>query len=171
MTAAEQWRPVPGYEGLYEVSSEGRVKALPKIDAQGGRRRERMFRPSRMDAGGHLGVKLRKDGVVTSRYVHHLVLEAFVGPRPDGAVGCHWNDTPDDNRLSNLRWGSPSDNSYDRVRNGRDPNASKTHCWRGHPFDAENTRAYAGRRHCRTCQRIYDAAYKQRRPEANRKAA
>src|SRR5665647_1789598 len=102
--SAEEWRAVPGYEGTYEVSDQGRVRALARIDAQGGRRRGRLFKPSRMDAWGHRGVKLRRDGVVRSRYVHHLVLEAFVGPRPAGTEACHWNDVPDDNRLVNLRW-------------------------------------------------------------------
>lgn len=131
-----------------------------------------MFHPSRMDAWGHLGVKLRKDGIIRSRYVHHLVLEAFVGPRPDGTEACHWNDVPDDNRLVNLRWATKSENRLDCVRNGNDANARKTHCLRGHEFTEENTRPYDGRRHCRACQRIHDAAYKARRAQTTeRKAA
>ena len=161
----ERWLPVVGYEGIYEVSDLGGVRALPRIDAQGGRRRLRTFKPSRMDAWGHLGVKLRRDGVVRSRYVHHLVLEAFVGPCPPGMVGCHWNDVPNDNRLSNLRWATKSDNRLDCVRNGSDPNARKTHCLRGHPFSSENTTLRNGRRHCRECQRIYQAAYRSRRAQ------
>lgn len=167
----ERWLPVFGYEGIYEVSDLGRVRALPRIDAQGGQRRERLFKPSRMDAWGHRGVKLRKDGVVKSRYVHHLVLEAFVGERPLGTVACHWNDVPDDNRLANLRWATNSDNRHDCVRNGTDPNARKTHCLRGHEFTAENTRNYDGRRHCRACQRIHDAAHKIRRSQTTREQA
>lgn len=124
-----------------------------------------------MDIRGHVGVKLRQGGQVKSRYVHQLVLEAFVGPRPEGLEACHWNDVSDDNRLDNLRWATKSANRYDCVRNGGDPNARKTHCWRGHPFDSTNTRRYGGRRHCRECQRINDAAFKARRREAQRKAA
>ena len=163
--ASENWRAVLGYEGTYEVSDLGRVRSLPRIDAQGGSRRLRYFNPSRMDSWGHLGVKLRRDGVTKSVYVHRLVLEAFVGPRPDGMVACHWNDIPDDNRLSNLRWGSKSDNGFDRVRNGRDPNANKSHCLRGHPFSPENTILRDSRRHCRECQHIHQAAYRLRRAQ------
>lgn len=167
----EQWRPIPGYEGIYEVSSLGRVRSLPRVDAQGGRRRMRLHKPSRMDAWGHLGVKIRKGGKVKSRYVHQLVLEAFVGPRPIGMVACHWNDIPHDNRLENLRWASPGDNRTDLIRNGHDPNLSKTQCPRGHPYDEENTRNYAGRRHCRKCQRIHEAAYRTRRAAAGERSA
>lgn len=169
--SGEAWRAVPGYEGRYEVSDRGRVRSLPHIDAQGGHRRLRVLKPSRMDAWGHVGVKLRRNGVVKSRYAHHLVLEAFVGPRPTGMHACHWNDVPDDNRLSNLRWDTPTANRLDCVRNGGDHNARKTHCLRGHPFTPENTRTYAGRRHCRECQRIYEAAYKARRAASEKREA
>lgn len=167
----EAWKPVVGYVGLYEVSNLGNVRSLARVDAQGGNRRQRIFKPSRMDIKGHLGVKVRLDGVVKSRYVHQLVLEAFVGPRPEGMWGCHWNDIPDDNRLENLRWATKSANRHDCVRNGGDHNVRKTHCQRGHPYDSSNTRIYGGRRHCRECQRIADAAYKARRREAKRKEA
>lgn len=169
MDLSENWLPVVGYEGIYEVSDLGRVRALPRIDAQGGNRRLRVFKPSRMDAWGHRGVTLRRDGVIRSFYVHSLVLEAFVGPRPPGMEGCHWNDVPDDNRLTNLRWGTRSENRLDIVRNGNDPNARKTHCLRGHPYSPENTYVYAGRRHCRECQPIYQATYRAR--QAAKKAA
>lgn len=161
----ERWLPVPGYEGIYEVSDEGRVRSLPRVDAQGGMRRLRMFHPSRMDRWGHLGVKLRRDGVIKSYYVHRLVLEAFVGPCPPGMEGCHWNDVPDDNRLSNLRWATKSENRLDSVRNGTDPNARKTHCWRGHPFSPDNTAVRNRRRHCRECSYIHQAAYRRRRAQ------
>lgn len=167
----EQWRPVVGYEGLYEISDHGNARSLARIDAQGGRRKPRMFSPSRMDIRGHLGIKTRRDGIVKSQYVHRLVLEAFVGPCPDGMEACHWNDVADDNRLENLRWATRSSNRYDRVRNGLDQNAKKTHCRRGHPYDSINTKKYAGRRHCRECMRINDAAYKARRSLNQRKAA
>jgi len=161
--ATETWVAVIGYEGLYEVSDLGNVRSLARVDAQGGHRRLRLLKPSRLDAWGHRGVKLRLDGAVKSVYVHRLVLEAFVGPRPLEMVACHWNDIPDDNRLSNLRWASKSDNRLDCVRNGSDPNARKTHCLRGHEFTVANTRRHAGRRHCRKCQIIHDAAYRAKR--------
>lgn len=62
---------------------------------------------------------MRLDGKAVRKLVHHIVLEAFIGPRPDGMVGCHANDIGDDNRLENLRWDLPSANYRDRDNNGR----------------------------------------------------
>lgn len=156
----ETWRPVVGYVGLYEVSNRGRVRSVPRRDVRGYQRRMRVHRPSRMDAYGHVGVKLRKDGKVSSRYVHQLVLEAFVGARPKGTIACHWNDVSDDNRVENLRWATPRDNRNDMIRNGHDVNLAKTECKWGHPLTEDNIRIYAGRRHCQTCQRRNEAKYR-----------
>jgi hypothetical protein len=67
----------------------------------------------------YLCVRLIRDGVRETRPVHQLVLEAFVGPRPDGALGCHWDDDHENNDLSNLRWCTPLANAHDRARNCR----------------------------------------------------
>lgn len=64
---------------------------------------------------GHLRVKLKG----RDRWVHHLVLEAFVGPCPKGKQCCHRDDNPTNNWLSNLRWDTPRGNAADRVRNGK----------------------------------------------------
>ena len=50
--------------------------------------------------------------------VHRLVLEAFVGPCPEGHEGCHNDGNPLNNRLSNLRWDTPSANNRDKERHG-----------------------------------------------------
>jgi hypothetical protein len=50
--------------------------------------------------------------------VHWLVLEAFVGSRPEGYDGLHKNDKRSDNALTNLYWGTPQQNALDRTRNG-----------------------------------------------------
>jgi hypothetical protein len=84
------------------------------------------------------------------------VAEAFMGPTPVGLEVCHNNDDKADNRLTNLRFDTHLANMRDAVRNGLNPAAAQTHCGRGHPFDAENTRRPAkhpSRRICRACQR------------------
>ncbi len=50
--------------------------------------------------------------------VHDLVLLAFVGPAPDGMLCCHGNGIRSDNRLTNLRWGTPKENAEDMMRHG-----------------------------------------------------
>ena len=153
----ERWLPVPGYGGDYSVSNLGRVRSESRtvMDKNGNHRRvsERILKPA-MLAGGHLRVDLWKDSKQDLRYVHHLVLEAFVGEAPPGTQACHWNDDKEDNRPENLRWVTRSENALDKVRNGNHHEARKTHCKRGHEFTPENTKPQSGRkgRRCRTCE-------------------
>lgn len=71
---------------------------------------------------GYRQVTLSKvvDGqqVYKVRFVHRLVLEAFRGPCPAGMMACHGNGVPHDNRLENLRWGTPKENDDDKLRHG-----------------------------------------------------
>lgn len=161
---SEQWRPVVGYEGLYEVSDRGRVRSLDRVitrpetvrGPREARRRGAVMKPFPQSKQGHLQVNLSKDGSTRKGSVHILVLEAFVGPRPVGLNGLHANDIPTDNRVENLRWGTISENGHDAVRNGRHPNARKTECKRGHKFTPENTgTSVRGTRFCRECNRSY----------------
>lgn len=102
---------------------------------------------------GHLRVDLPG----RRAYVHHLVMEAFVGPRPDGIETRHLNGDPADNRLSNLVYGTKAENTKDSVRHGtyRNGNMLKTHCIRGHEFNGENTYiAPKGYRRCRACRKV-----------------
>lgn len=157
----EEWRPVVGYEGLYEVSDHGSVRSLDREVkySNGGVRihRGRMLRPDR-HRNGRLQVCLYRNGKGPQHMVHRLVLEAFVGPCPPGMIGCHWDDDPDNNHVSNLRWDTISANMQDKVRNGGHHLANLTHCPRGHEYTPENT--YIGRqanggthRKCRACGR------------------
>lgn len=86
--------------------------------------------------------------------VHILVAEAFHGPRPPGMEVRHLNGVKLDNRAENLRWGTDSENMLDIVRHGNHHSAMKTHCKRGHAYDAANTYVLpkSGSRVCRTCQ-------------------
>lgn len=68
---------------------------------------------------GHLHVKFRNGKKVSiARYVHRLVLEAFVGPCPAGMECCHEDGDPGNNRLTNLRWDTHAGNMQDAVRHG-----------------------------------------------------
>jgi hypothetical protein len=85
---------------------------------------------------------------------------AFVGPCPAGLEIRHLNGNATDNHLSNLTYGTKSENELDRVRHGTHHNARKTHCLRGHPFDTANTQMDHGRRRCKACLRDQRAARK-----------
>lgn len=153
----EEWRPVVGYEGLYEVSSRGRVRSLDRVTSENGRFGERVVRrtgkvlTSRPHVRtGHLLVSLSG----TSKYLHRLVAEAFI-PNPAGhPLVRHWDDNPADNRVENLRWGTKRDNYTDAVRNGRiDAPGSASSCPHQHPYTEENTYLNPrGHRVCRTCR-------------------
>jgi hypothetical protein len=69
---------------------------------------------------GYLTVVLCRDGKHVTMNVHRLVLEAFVGPCPEGMEGCHNDGIRTNNRLENLRWDTPKNNQADRVKHGTD---------------------------------------------------
>lgn len=150
MTTFEEWRPVVGYEGAYEVSNLGRVRSLPRVVMRGANGplpvRGRILKQVRsQEVYRQVGIGGRP------RRVHHLVAEAFIGPRPPGLEICHNNGDGADNRASNLRYDTKSANELDRVRHGTHHNANKTHCPREHEYTPENTTVYKDRRFCKTC--------------------
>lgn len=167
-TDGEVFRPIPGWEGHYEVSNKGRVKSLRRTVPHGRSgtitKAERIMRPASHKASGHEYVNLKFDGHKERRYVHELVLTAFVGPRPKGYECRHLNDDPHNNTLENLAWGTRSENVLDRTSNGRNRQRNKTHCIRGHAFDELNTLyTKEGHRKCRTCAKIRQREFKERR--------
>lgn len=159
MSVPEQWRPIPSHLG-YEVSDLGRIRSCWRVGGSHTRGRQmgptwRVLSPATLTSG-HLHVSLLcGDGDRRSRRVHSLVAEAFIGPRPEGSVIRHLNGDPQDNRPENLRWGTVSENMFDRVRHGVHHNAIKTHCKRNHEFTPANTYVIpgSGSRVCRTCTR------------------
>lgn len=121
----ETWKPVPGYEGLYEVSDQGRVRSLDRYVANKGRwgtvvphhRPGRPLKPGR-SSNGYVSVSLAKGGKRRSYLVQELVMLAFIGPRPQGHVIRHLDGTRLNNHLSNLGYSTPRENCLDRARHG-----------------------------------------------------
>lgn len=146
----EEWRAIPGYEGLYEASDQGRVRSIDRINSRGHKIKGRMLKPS-TKAKGYKQVVLHRDGKASTRTVHLIVLTTFVGPRPDGMEVCHNNGDSADNRLANLRFDNPSANQMDSVEHNTHHHARKTHCAKGHPFTPENTYQVTKGRACKTC--------------------
>lgn len=128
----EVWKPVVGFEGLYEVSNLGRVRSLDRVLHSGGavrgyprRVRGRILKPQQHPAG-YLHVGLGQAG---SRIIGPLVLAAFRGPRPsDRHEACHNNGRKHDNVLTNLRWGTEAENAQDKVAHGTSPRGENNGC-------------------------------------------
>ncbi|MEY4713305.1 MAG: hypothetical protein RIS88_2755 [Pseudomonadota bacterium] len=119
---SEQWRPVVGYEGLYEVSDAGRVRSLARTVRVGASMRPvaaRMLTWRTDDKStGYVYVSLCREGRERKAPVHLLVLAAFVGPAA-GLWGLHRDGNRANPALGNLYYGTPKDNSQDMVRHGR----------------------------------------------------
>lgn len=121
----EQWRPVVGYEGLYEVSSLGRVRSMTRERLIGahiytGKPLRRVYK-GRIKAlvngtKGYKQVNLCKDGTSKVKRVHQMVWDAFCGDRK-GMLIDHVNNNPSDNRVENLRLCTTRQNSYNRKSN------------------------------------------------------
>lgn len=117
----EEWRDIPDWEGLYQASTLGRIKSLPRRVRIGGGHwrttRERIMRP-----GIHRGYRKvtlhRPGGEDWTEFVHRLVCKTF-HPHPGGDVIVAHNDgDPSNNAPSNLRWASTLENALDKWRHG-----------------------------------------------------
>lgn len=118
---SELWKGIPGYEGRYQVSNQGRVRSLdrtirfPGYTTRAGIQRSpslRSFKGTLLALGpsksGHLSVPLGRPTI--GRQVHQLVLLAFVGPCPTGHEVLHLDSDPTNNCLGNLKYGTRSEN-------------------------------------------------------------
>lgn len=117
----EEWRPIEGYEGLYEVSSYGRVRSLDRYDERNCFREGRILKLYTRK-GGYLFVQLHLNGKGKNYLVHRLVAIAFI-PNPDNLPEVnHLDEDKTNNRVENLEF---CDRKYninygtrtDKVRN------------------------------------------------------
>lgn len=127
----EIWRPVVGHEGLYEVSSLGRVRSLERTitvtsrqgNAYKKRVRERMLcavSKGRRYPGVSLGHSM-VGGATRTVSVHVLVAEAFIGPIPDGMEVCHWDGDKINSSADNLVYETHIENEKHKIEHGTKP--------------------------------------------------
>lgn len=111
---AEVWKDIAGFEGLYKISSLGRVVSVARLGNRGGG----VIKPTANHAG-YLRVGLHKNNKRQMYRVHRLVAEAFL-PNPDKKPQInHKNGVKADNRANNLEWVTVSENlrhSYNKLK-------------------------------------------------------
>lgn len=129
----ENWKPIVGYEGLYEVSNNGNIRTVERITKMF------MFLQNRYvdrvikckikskckDKDGYELVNLKKEGKHKPGKVHRLVAEAFI-PNPDNKPCVdHINGIRNDNRVENLRWCTQKENLNFEIARKNNSNSSK----------------------------------------------
>lgn len=114
MATKVDWRFVVGFEGLYEVSSEGRVRSLNYRNS--GKAAELSLRNT---GKGYLQVVLYKDKIKYPLKVHRLVAEAFI-PNPEKFPEVnHLDEDKSNNQVSNLEWCTSKHNVNYGTRNSK----------------------------------------------------
>jgi len=121
----ETWKPIDGYEGLYEVSDHGNVRSVERLvceKSQYGAHRLVTHKSMLLKAGrnkrGYMLVVLCDNGKHKSTAVHRLVAKAFC-PKVDGCdVVNHIDNNPTNNKASNLEWVTQKENVHHAIAIG-----------------------------------------------------
>lgn len=105
----ENFVPVKGYDGIYEVSNLGRIKSLERVDCKG-QHRKSLFKSPSFDQNYYLITSLSQDRVNKMVKFHRVVADAFI-PNPENKSEInHINGIKWDNRVENLEWVTPREN-------------------------------------------------------------
>lgn len=161
MTPPSDFRECPSYPG-YFASADGRVWSARNGKSQ-------QLHPTFEKK--YLRLTVIVDGRRVKRGVHQLVADAFLGPCPAGLIVLHGGPDGTDNRASNLRYGTYSQNRLDQIEHGTHPQVNKTHCPAGHPYAGDNVYAFtdnrgARQRKCRACGAEATRRYRLRKAAA-----
>lgn len=115
---SELWKPIPGYDDLYEVSNFGNVRKVRFINKNTNKKIEPKPHTITKTKWGYVRTGLSKNGKSKFIFVHRLVLLAFVGAPPDGHECAHLDGKRDNNNLSNLKWTTKKENHSHKKIHG-----------------------------------------------------
>jgi len=110
-------KEIEGFPG-YIVDTEGQIWS--QWNNRWGMSKEyKLLKPSKRP-DGYFVINLCKDGKIFHKRVAHLILETFIGKRPQGMECCHNSGKPADDSLKNLRWDTPKNNQADKLKHNTD---------------------------------------------------
>lgn len=116
----EIWKDIEGYEGYYQVSNFGRIRSLDReVRYVGGwvSNRKGKLLKSIKRCDGYLSITLKRDGKGKGFLVHRLVAQLFIANKENKPQVNHINGIKDDNRVENLEWVTPLQNTQHAVDN------------------------------------------------------
>jgi hypothetical protein len=116
----ETWLPIFGYEGLYEVSTSGNVRSLPRRESFKNSERIRkgsILKPKNA-RGGYLKVSLCKDSVIKNATIHRLVALTFLLTSDTKKQVNHIDGDKTNNRVENLEWVTALENTQHAIKIG-----------------------------------------------------
>lgn len=137
----ERWADIPGYEGYYQVSDQGRVKSMDRFVIQHSRKGSPMLRKTKgtilspVDNGsGYLMVILHKSGERDKRYIHRLVAEAFLDNERKAPEVNHIDYDRHNNGALNLEWVTKQENVHHSLPHMRGPKKASRPGRTGHKY-------------------------------------
>lgn len=137
----EIWKPIPDYEGFYEVSNLGRVRSVSRFVMNHYTKewREGKVLKPYVTPQGYYNVKLSKLGVKDKHNIHRLVASAFIPNCENKRTVNHKNGIKTDNRVENLEWATYSENIKHAYDNGLKERKATSFAENHHKTNLKNT--------------------------------
>lgn len=126
----EIWKPIPEFEGLYEVSNYGRVRSIDRTVKSSKNRVQFLkgrLKKASLSTSGYFKVCLYKDNKNYNKYIHRLVMLAFSSDKERDTVN-HIDGNKLNNHISNLEWATFKENNNHAYLTGLNDESHRRNC-------------------------------------------